>query len=242
MTILALDTATSLLSVALSVDRATAQTDSPDRSSWYVEIDAGQRHSELLMDVADTLLKSAGLVPADLDALACMKGPGSFTGLRIAFATAKGMALALNIRLYTVSTLDCIAAPHSYWPGIVVPALDAKRHCFFTALYRGANRLTEYMDADSVTITQALNSVMLHDEPVLLTGPDAGMLATVLNEASMLKASLHLDPAHRHGHAKELATLARVKLEAHDLIVDDELHAGPLYLRKSDAELNLGRL
>jgi hypothetical protein len=85
---------------------------------------------------------------------------------------------------------------------------------------------------------------MLPDEPVLLTGPDAGMLLTALNEASSLKAALRLDPAHRRGHAMELAmrtrTLAQTKLEAGGIIGDDELHAGPLYLRKSDAELNLG--
>jgi tRNA threonylcarbamoyladenosine biosynthesis protein TsaB len=238
MNILALDTATPLLSVALSIDHAGAPP-ALQRSSWYVEIDAGQRHSELLMDTVDTLLKSAGLLPADLDALACMKGPGSFTGLRIAFSAAKGMALALNIDLHAVSTLDCIAAPHSCWPGIVVPALDSRRNCFFTALYRGAKRLTEYIDEDSAAIARALNSVRLPDEPVLLTGPDAGMLAAALNEASELKTVLRVDPSGRRGYAKELSELARTKLEAKHLVSEDELHAGPLYLRKSDAELNL---
>ncbi|MDR3302877.1 MAG: tRNA (adenosine(37)-N6)-threonylcarbamoyltransferase complex dimerization subunit type 1 TsaB [Treponema sp.] len=232
MTILAFDTATALLSVALSVDRCSTQ------SLWYVEVDAGQRHSELLMDTADTLLKKAGLAPAELDAVACMKGPGSFTGLRIAFAAAKGLALALNIHLLTAPTLDCMAAPHRHWPGIVIPAIDAKRRCFFTALYRGADRLTEYLDADGAAITQMLNHVMFPNEPVLLTGPDAGMLAAMLSEVPTLR----LDPACRSGHARELATLARTKLEANKGIVSteqDELRAGPLYLRKSDAELNL---
>ncbi|MDR0636836.1 MAG: tRNA (adenosine(37)-N6)-threonylcarbamoyltransferase complex dimerization subunit type 1 TsaB [Treponema sp.] len=237
MIILALDTATALLSVALSIDRDPAET-------WYVEIDAGQRHSELLMDIIDSLLKTAGMVPADLDALASMKGPGSFTGLRIGFSAAQGMALALGVPSLSIPTLDCMAVPHQHWPGIVVPAIDARKRCFFSALYRGmcdahtAERLTDYMDADSAAIAQALNAVK-QDEPVLLTGPDAALLAAALSEIpSFNKTLLRLDPTRRRGHAKELATLARAKLATSSAAdIAAELRSGLLYLRRSDAEL-----
>ncbi|MDR1399467.1 MAG: tRNA (adenosine(37)-N6)-threonylcarbamoyltransferase complex dimerization subunit type 1 TsaB [Treponema sp.] len=238
MIMLALDTATALLSVALSIDHDPAET-------WYVEIDAGQRHSELLMDMIDGLLKTAGMVPADVDALASMKGPGSFTGLRIGFSAAQGMALALGIPSLSIPTLDCMAIPHQHWPGIVVPAIDARKHCFFSALYRGrgnahaAERLTDYMDADSAAIVQALNTVT-RDKPVLLTGPDAELLATALHEAPLFnKTLLHLDPIRRRGYAKELAALARAKLATSSTAdIAAELHSGLLYLRKSDAELH----
>jgi tRNA threonylcarbamoyladenosine biosynthesis protein TsaB len=247
VTILALDTATALLSVALSADR-----DPPNPAeSWYVEIDAGPRHSELIMDIIDGLLKTADMVPADLDALVSMKGPGSFTGLRIGFSAAQGMALALGIPSLTIPTLDCIAAPHQHWPGIVVPAIDARKHCFFSALYRGhvahvaydVGRLTDYLDADVAAIAQALNAVT-RDEPVLLTGPDAGMLAAALSETPLFNETLlRLDPAGRRGHAKELAMLARAKLAARSAsgATDNaaEPGSGLLYIRKSDAELNL---
>jgi tRNA threonylcarbamoyladenosine biosynthesis protein TsaB len=241
MTILAVDTATALLSVTLSADRAPPNP----AESWYVEIDAGQRHSELLMDMIDGLLKTAGMVPADLDALVSMKGPGSFTGLRIGFSAAQGMALALGIPSLTIPTLDCMAAPHQHWPGFVVPVIDARKRCFFSALYRGVcdthvaydvGRLTDYMDADSAAIAQALNAVT-RDELVLLTGPDAEMLVTALSETPLFnKTLLRLDPIRRRGHAKELATLARAKLAAGAAA---ELSSGLFYLRKSDAELNL---
>ena len=233
MIILALDTATALLSVALSVDRDPRDP----AETWYVEIDAGQRHSELLMDIIDGLLKTAGMVPADLDALASMKGPGSFTGMRIGFSAAQGMALALGVPSLSIPTLDCMAVPHQHWPGIVVPAIDARKRCFFSALYR-AKRLTDYMDADSAAIAQALNAVT-RDEPVLLTGPDAEMLATALSETPLFnKTALRLDPIRRRGHAKELATLARAKLATSSAAdVATELRSGLLYLRRSDAEL-----
>ncbi|MDR2418500.1 MAG: tRNA (adenosine(37)-N6)-threonylcarbamoyltransferase complex dimerization subunit type 1 TsaB [Treponema sp.] len=237
MIILALDTATALLSVALSVGHDPAET-------WYVEIDAGQRHSELLMDLIDSLLKTANIVPTDVDALASMKGPGSFTGLRIGFSTAQGIALALGVPSLSIPTLDCMAVPHQHWSGIVVPAIDAKKRCFFSALYRGvcdahtAGRLTDYMDADSVAIAQALNAVT-RDEPVLLTGPDAELLASALNETPLFnKTLLRLDPIRRRGHAKELATLAQAKLAASSAAdIAAELSSGLLYLRRSDAEL-----
>ena len=239
MIILALDTATSLLSVALSVDR-----DSRDPAeTWYVEIDAGQRHSELIMDIIDGLLKTAGIVPADLDAIASMKGPGSFTGLRIGFSAAQGMALALSVPSLSIPTLDCMAVPHQHWLGIVVPAIDARKHCFYSALYRGgcntvAERLTDYMDTDSAAIAQSLNAVT-QDEPVLLTGPDAEMLAAALSEAPLFNNTvLRLDPIRRRGYAKELATLARAKLAASSAAdIAAELSSGLLYIRRSDAEL-----
>jgi tRNA threonylcarbamoyladenosine biosynthesis protein TsaB len=127
MRILALDTSDQVLSVALDTENGV----------FCAEIDAGTRHSELLMECIDGLFKTAGLAPRELDLVACMKGPGSFTGLRIGYATAKGLCMALGIRLAAVPTLDCLAYALSIWPGIVIPAIDAKKGCFFSSFYRG---------------------------------------------------------------------------------------------------------
>jgi tRNA threonylcarbamoyladenosine biosynthesis protein TsaB len=197
------------------------------------------------MDVINSLLKTAGIVPADLSALASMKGPGSFTGLRIGFSAAQGMALALGIPSLSIPTLDCMVIPHQHWTGIVVPAIDARKHRFFCALYRSVanahtpERLTDYMDADSATIAQALSSTS-RDEPVLLTGPDAELLANALNEMPLFyKPLLRLDPVRRRGYAKELAALARARLATRSVAdLAAESRSGLLYIRKSDAELN----
>ena len=85
MNILAIDSAWDVLSAALAIGDET----------FFIEIDAGLRHSELLMECADTLCKTAGISPTDLKMVACMKGPGSFTGLRIGYSIAKGIAMAL---------------------------------------------------------------------------------------------------------------------------------------------------
>jgi tRNA threonylcarbamoyladenosine biosynthesis protein TsaB len=218
--IIAIDSAGDILSAALCSGDHT----------WYYEIDAGLRHSELLMDTVDGLLESAGLEQRELELAVCMKGPGSFTGLRIGFAAVKGMALALGIPIVSVPTLDCMAFPHSPWPGIVLPAIDAKKNCYYAALYRGGERLTEYMDASTEQIACALENSM---EPVLLTGPGANKL---LSELKVFISSERLaeDPSARRGMARELLEIVK---KEHMTGAEAELHAGPMYLRKSDAEL-----
>jgi tRNA threonylcarbamoyladenosine biosynthesis protein TsaB len=232
--ILAMDTAATVLSVALS---ASSTAGEPEQR-WYVEADAGLRHSEILMDMVDTLLKQAGLKPADLDLAACMKGPGSFTGLRIGFSAAKGLALALGIPFIPIPTLDCMAYSHSHWPGIVVPAMDAKKHRFFSALYRGGMKIADEMDADAASIaarlSEALAASPAGERSILITGPDAPLLKLGLDKLFPAE-TIRLDPACRKGRAVELLELAKKSATANT--AGDNFFAGPEYLRKSDAEL-----
>jgi tRNA threonylcarbamoyladenosine biosynthesis protein TsaB len=226
--LLALDTAGPVLSAALSTDAG----------SWYAEIDAGSRHSELLMECVDALCKSAGLSPRDLSLAACMKGPGSFTGLRIGFAAAKGLALALGIPLRTASTLDCLAYPLSPWPGLVIPALDAKKGCFFTALYRQGERLCEDLDASPQAVAAMIAKTRLFpEEKIIATGAGAEILAALLAEQSPPEHVM-VDPLGQRGRARELLEIVK-KSNLEGLEGMDEINSGPAYIRKSDAELNL---
>ncbi|MDR3168047.1 MAG: tRNA (adenosine(37)-N6)-threonylcarbamoyltransferase complex dimerization subunit type 1 TsaB [Treponema sp.] len=227
MNILALDTATQILSIALSAGGGT----------YYIEIDAGQKHSEILMDGINGLMKKAGLLPEALERVVCMEGPGSFTGLRIGFAAAKGLALALGIPMGAVPTLDCMAVPLSPWPGIVLPAIDAKKNAFFTALYRGTERISDYMDIDVSAIAVKINEVCGEGQniPLLLTGPDGDLLKEQLS-VLMPEIPICLDPGYRRGRGRELLEITQKYL-----IIKKEgefVFKGPLYLRKSDAELH----
>ncbi|MDR1636136.1 MAG: tRNA (adenosine(37)-N6)-threonylcarbamoyltransferase complex dimerization subunit type 1 TsaB [Treponema sp.] len=231
--ILALDTASAALSAALSAGERT----------WYFEADAGLRHSELLMEIVDTLFGKAGMDRGDLDAVACMKGPGSFTGLRIGFAAAKGIALALGIPLVTAPTLDCMAASLSVWPGIVLPAIDAKKNSFFAALYSGGLRLCPDMDAEAPLIARTLNRTVRERPPcpVILTGPDAGLLASRLGPLfpeGAAEPELCIDPLGRRGRAGELLKLAKDTFLLNNGL--DDVFSGPEYIRPSDAELKSG--
>jgi tRNA threonylcarbamoyladenosine biosynthesis protein TsaB len=219
MNILALDTSAAVLSVALSTGT----------ESWYFEMDGALRHGELIMDAVDRLMGIAGLAPTDLELVACMKGPGSFTGLRIAFAAAKGMALALGIPMTSVPTLDCMAAPLTAWPGIVLPAMDAKKDRFFAALYRNGVRESDYLDATPAEIAAEIIAKAEKDEPVMLTGPAADLLPEKL---SLPGSRFFIDPAGKRGKARELLAIIKNR----DIVGAED--SGPLYLRKSDAELS----
>ena len=226
MNILAMDTSGDVLSLVLS----------SSRGKWGVEIDAGTRHSELLMEWIDKLFCSAGLEPGDLELVACMKGPGSFTGLRIGFAAAKGLSLALGIPMVAVPTLDCLSCGLSVWPGLVLPVMDAKKNCFYAALYRGGSLLTEYMDADPETIIRTLEHHRIPGETAAITGPGAELFLSRLDKLGPAEG-FSLDPQFFRGKAFELLKF----IENRDIIDTDEsdIYSGPLYLRKSDAELNL---
>jgi tRNA threonylcarbamoyladenosine biosynthesis protein TsaB len=233
MNILAIDTATSVLAVGLSSNDGMR----------YIESDAGLTHSEILMELVDKLMNIAGLAKKELDVVACMQGPGSFTGLRIGFAAAKGLSLALGIPMVSVPTLDCMAARFSFWPSLVIPVIDAKKHCFYAALYRGGERVSPYMDASASAIAEALTktgaaldaaaSAEAAKAAVLLTGPDAPMLLPELKERLGQYAAA-LDPCGKYGKILGLLDISR---EYYILNKVDETSSGPLYLRKSDAEL-----
>ncbi|GAB1481613.1 tRNA (adenosine(37)-N6)-threonylcarbamoyltransferase complex dimerization subunit type 1 TsaB [Treponema sp.] len=220
MKVLAFDTATNLLSVALL----------SNNERFYFQLDCIQRQSERLMELSDAVCSSARIKPNEINLVACMRGPGSFTGLRIGMAAAKGLSSALNIPLIAIPTLDCLAYPHSHWPGLVLPLIDAKKSCFFTALYENGCRKSDYIDASSEEIIHLLQGT----EPVLLTGVDALMAEKAL--APLLTSGrLRVDPAHRKGHAQELLSLALHRFETE--AGGDAETLGPEYLRRSEAEL-----
>ena len=229
MNVLALDTACDVFSAALAAGGGI----------WYTEIDTGAnqtvpRHSELIMDCVDSLFKLSGFERKDLDLAACMRGPGSFTGLRIGFSAAKGISLALGIPLASVPTLDCLAYPFSVWDGIVIPAIDAKKGCFFTAFYRKNECPCEHMDASPLIIAQKLVKIRQNPaEPVMLTG--TGSEALLKNMAAYCNTeNFRIDPGFRRGKARELYEIAKNG----KLSLINSLNSGPVYLRKSDAELN----
>src|SRR5262249_42863768 len=95
-------------------------------------------HSEKLLPLVDEVLGRAGLRPAALDAIACGAGPGSFTGLRIGLATAKGLCFALAKPLVLVSRLGALASPVRGRE--VLALLDAKKREVYAAIFDAAGR------------------------------------------------------------------------------------------------------
>ncbi|MCL2094192.1 MAG: tRNA (adenosine(37)-N6)-threonylcarbamoyltransferase complex dimerization subunit type 1 TsaB [Treponema sp.] len=226
MNILAIDTACQVFSAALI---------SP-QGCFYTEVDAPSRHSELLMECIDSLCAHASLDASAIDLVACMKGPGSFTGLRIGYAAAKGLALSLGIPLVVVPTLDCMAHPFSAIPALVLPLIDAKKSQFYGALYRGGERLIDYTDGAPDYFVNELDRHRRPGENIILTGPGAHLFLLVQEKYSPGEG-LSVDPFFNRGKALELSKLAEKNHEPNG----QDANRGPLYLRKSDAELSQDR-
>jgi len=127
MRILALETSAKACSAAVTEDGQVAA------SSFQC---SGLTHSRTLMPIVEAMLKNAGLTAADCDAVAVANGPGSFTGIRIGIAAAKGLAFALDKPAVGVSTLEAMAVPLSHLDAVVICAMDARRGQIYNALFR----------------------------------------------------------------------------------------------------------
>ncbi len=127
MKLLAVETSTEYCSVALWQDGAVSE-----RSELV-----GQKHSEVLMAMVDDVLKDAGLRIGQLDGIAFGKGPGSFTGVRIACGVAQGLALGLDVKVAGVCTLLALAEASDR--DKVIAALDARMGELYLAAYEKRN-------------------------------------------------------------------------------------------------------
>lgn len=215
MKVLAIDTATDILAVALSTDEGWAEA----------SLDLGLRHAERLMDLVDSCLSRAGLAPSELDLLACAAGPGSFTGLRIGISTVKGMALALGKPWVAVPTLDCMAHGLDTFPGAVVPVIDGKKGRVYSAIYLRGQRVSDWLD---IPLARLLGLLDTYPE-VLVTGPDADLLESSITE----RPGLSIDGKARSPQARALAELGVERYEREGGAAPE---TGPLYLRPSEAE------
>jgi tRNA threonylcarbamoyladenosine biosynthesis protein TsaB len=229
MNLLAVDTATEKLSIALA-----ARNDTGHQDVWLFEAEAGLRHSELVMETIDMLFKKAGLKPEDLSGIVCMGGPGSFTGLRIGFSLTKGLALALGCPIAAIPTLDCMARPLSSLKGLVMPVLDAKQSAFFCALYKEGKKIRADMDAAPVEIASAITSATTAEQTkqLLLFGPAADMLYGKLSrlpQNPLTNIDILVGKGIRWGNAQTLLEIAQET----DIFANPDFSAGPEYIRKS---------
>lgn len=192
-----------------------------------LEIDAGLRHAQRILPAAEFCLKDAGLGLKELDLLACASGPGSFTGLRIAMSTIKGISSALAIPFVAVPTLDCIAEEWTGTSPILMPVLDAHRGHFYTAVYERGVRKSGYLDLPLVDLLELADTF----PEVLVVGPDADLLIEAEEGRSGLRVARH----GRRAVGRALLDLAQDRFRSEGPSAPDE---SPLYVRPSDAEEN----
>jgi tRNA threonylcarbamoyladenosine biosynthesis protein TsaB len=156
--LLAFDTSTAVASVAVYDGALRGET------TWRAE----RRHTEQVLPMAIYLLERLGHGPQDLRAVAVATGPGSYTGLRVGLALAKGLAVALRLSIIGVDTLEIVAAPWAVCGRPVRAVVDAGRRRYATALYEPVGgALVQREPARGVSLAELVD---LARPPLLLAG------------------------------------------------------------------------
>ena len=193
----------------------------------------GLTHSQTLMVMAEDMLKQAGKTVADVTTVAVAEGPGSFTGVRIGVAAAKGFAWGAEIPCYGVSTLEAMAETLGVYEGHICACMDARRNQVYNALFLADRGNLERVSEDRAIALADLKSDLEHiDGPVFLVGDGAALTYKTLKDAV---PEMVLPPEHRmHQRASGVAIVAARKIAAGES--GDANALTPNYLRLSQAE------
>ena len=193
----------------------------------------GLTHSQTLMVMAEDMLKACNLTAGDVEAVAVAAGPGSFTGVRIGVAAAKGFAWGAQLPCYGVSTLEAMARNLGVYQGYVVPAMDARRNQVYTAIFHAEKGVLSRVEEDmAISLAELGEKIKNFAEPVFLVGDGAALCYNTLLEET---PELVLPPEHRmHQRAAGVALAAQALADAGDPGNGAELT--PNYLRLSQAE------
>lgn len=229
MKILAIDASTIAASAAVAEEK---------KLHGEIFTDYKLKHSEKLLVMVDSLLKNLRMDICEMDAFAVCNGPGSFTGLRIALATTKGFAMALNKPIITVSTLDCLAHSAFHFDQFICPILDAQRSQVYAALYKKrGNVLEKIIDEGAYDISSWINQLKekIGNEKILFSG-DATLKYFDRFAQGLPGSALVAEASIRMPKASYAAKIALEK--AHRGEIQDAYTAMPNYIRLPQAEEN----
>lgn len=193
----------------------------------------GLTHSQTLLVMAQTLLNQCDVTAQQIDAVAVANGPGSFTGVRIGAAAAKGFAWGRELPLYGVSTLEAMALGLGIYDGYVCPVMDARREQVYNALfYVNHGQMERMTDDRAIALSDLKKELKNLEKPVFLVGDGSILCYNALKEDV---PGLALPPEHKlHQRAigVGLAALEQIRLGC----TGNAAEITPNYLRLSQAE------
>jgi len=194
----------------------------------------GRRHAETLAPAIEFVCAQAGVEWREISVVAVDIGPGLFTGLRVGIATAKAIAQALRVPMIGLSSLDLLAFPLRHGAAMIATAVDARRGEVFCALYRpvpgGVQRVAP---ARVCSPDELASELMAMGEDCLLVGDGALRYSECFDDARHLTLA---DSGFAYPSASSLVELAHPQAIREEFVQPSELK--PVYLRKSDAEIN----
>ena len=194
-------------------------------------LDIGSRQSEKLLPAIDFVMKELELLPSDLNYTTCTLGPGSFTGLRLGSSALKALTLSHNIDLYGIPSLDAYSYPYRNLHTTVLSVIEAKEDEFFFSLYNNGEKLTA--EADEL-IEDILKKIDVEGE-VFVCGSGAKTFAERASELSPLHKFNFIWPENDTTESLFLIAEEQIRNKVSPL----QDYDGPLYVRKSEAEIVL---
>ena len=192
----------------------------------------GMTHSQTLLVMAEDLLKQIGKTAADVTAVAVAAGPGSFTGVRIGVAAAKGFAWAKELPCYGVSTLEAMALSLGIFEGTVCACMDARRAQVYNGLFSVKNgEISRISEDRAISIADLSAELQNIQGPIYLVGDGAELVKRSLTDLP----DLILPAEHRRHQRATGVGLAALKQIAAGMDADPNALT-PNYLRLSQAE------
>lgn len=224
MNILAIDTATETLSIAISQSGKITKT---------MDVTTKNDHATHLMPAIAKVMKWVKLVPEDLDEIIVGNGPGSYTGTRIGITTAKTMAWSLGIPIQSISSLKAIALSAKMNAKLICPFIDARRNAVYFGIYKSyeTNLLNKIKD-DHLTIEKLLNQLDEIEEEIHFVSPHMEKYQSIISERLKRKAIIF--------PIKEMNSIAENLLKLYKQYDNVNVHnIVPNYVRKTEAEIKL---
>ena len=193
----------------------------------------GLTHSQTLLPMAQQLLEECNLQVNDVDAVAVAAGPGSFTGVRIGVAAAKGFAWGAEIPCYGVSTLESMARQMAEFEGYILPVMDARRQQVYTALFESdGERVCRLWEDQAISLQELADGIKSLQKPIFLVGDGSILCYNTLKEQIPALVLQPQDKMHQRSRGVGLAALEAMKQG----VAGDAGALTPNYLRLSQAE------
>lgn len=228
MNILAFDTVSSSFSIALKSDDSIIEINKENIKN----------HNSELIPILDDFLKENKLSLGNVDCIVLGIGPGSFTSIRIAFATIKSICYAKNIKIIGVSSLESLYQNIKSFDGLKLALIEARKGSVYANIYRDDKKIKENLDLTYNEIIEIIDSISNKNEIIALCGDGFSknkefFLESLKNNSKNYKIN-HLDNSFDIIKASNSILLSESRIKARDF--DDIFSLAPLYLRKSEAE------
>ena len=193
-------------------------------------------HSQTLLPMLDEIVKMTDMNLDTIDAIAVAGGPGSFTGLRIGSATAKGLGLALKKPLIHIPTVDGLAYNLCYTDRIICPIMDARRNQVYTGIYQMDGDKLQVLEAQmAVGIDELAKKLCTYGKPVIFLGDGVPVHKDRLEKELMMDQDIAFAPAHMN--QQRAATVGMLGIQYYkEGKTETAMEHKPDYLRVSQAE------